>query len=76
MLRRQRIKPHMFQKHPPPILEKKKKTKQNPRNSVKNRAFKDLLGTEGVKKTENLDWKRDLEKWVQYNFFLCIMPRN
>ena len=42
----------MFQKHPPKILEKKNKTKQNPRNNVRNRAFKAFLGTEGARKTE------------------------
>ena len=52
LLRRQIIEPHMFQKHPPTILEKKNKTKQNLRNSVRNKAFKALLGMEGAKKTE------------------------
>ena len=42
----------MFQKHPPTILEKKNKIKQNLRNSVRNKAFKALLGMEGAKKTE------------------------
>lgn len=42
----------MFQKHPPTIPEKKNKTKQNPRSSVRNRAFKALLGMEGARKTE------------------------
>ena len=42
----------MFQKHLPTILEKKNKTKQNLRNSVRNKAFKALLGMEGAKKTE------------------------